>query len=182
MEATLNALSGNAAMAILTWVGTILGLFGLWITYKQAKEAKKAAQSSKIAIENTLNKVALGTSAYSVAQIDMVKRLVQDSQSQSAEMVFQTLKRPLVEVLVIAEQIESMKISATNTRKSMRIVEFQLRLISSGNSSDYKSSSDSSIDQQKTVNVANENKLLTELTKIGDFLLEYEPRVKNGAL
>lgn len=182
MEAILDALAGNAAMAILTWVGTILGLIGLWLTYRQALSANQAAKASQSAIESTLNKVALGTSAYSGAQIDMVKRLIQDSHSQSAEMIFQTLKRPLMEVIVISEQVEEMKISATNTRKSMRIVELQLRLMLEDNSLGQKQNSALSINQRKSVNIPDKNKLLSELTKIGDFLLESESKIRNGAV
>jgi len=86
-------LAGDAVIAAVTWIGTIVGGVGLALTYIQARKARAAAEAASIAVQSLARLNSIGHVAYAYAQIELVRQLVQSEQLFPAQTVFHSAKR-----------------------------------------------------------------------------------------
>ncbi|MBV9783478.1 MAG: hypothetical protein JO264_06625 [Acidisphaera sp.] len=88
----------DATIAGVTWVGTLLGGVGLYLTYMQARAAKSAAEAASEAVQSLQGRVNIGSIAYSYSQVELIRGLVQNGHLSPAQVVFHSLKRAVLEV------------------------------------------------------------------------------------
>jgi len=80
---------------LVTWIGTILTLIGLYVTYQQAKNAAKAADAARDAVGKLEHRVAASNVAYTNGQISTIGDLVANNDFMTAKTAFGLTKRAL---------------------------------------------------------------------------------------
>ena len=117
---------GDKVVGVVTWLGTIGGAVGLWLTFKQAKAARSAAEAATQAVAAFEGRMSLSALAYSYAQLGLVKDLVHTGDIRSAQVVFNPVKRAILEVCGLHLEDKGMLEAIRVTRRNVQLVEFQL--------------------------------------------------------
>lgn len=92
----------------MTWIGTMLTVVGLILTFIQARAARKAselaAEAAQKAVRLMEGKSNLVNLAFSYAQIGLVKSLMNTGSLQAAQMVFYDVRRVVLESLFLLRE------------------------------------------------------------------------------
>lgn len=119
----------------VTWIGTILGLFGLCATYVQAHGAKKSAISAKNAVENLEGRTNSSNLGFSCAQIETIKTLVYNDDLSAVQMLFSGVKRASLDLFVILKSQVSASGEIVTAKKNIYSIEYHMNLGIQNNSS-----------------------------------------------
>jgi hypothetical protein len=82
----------------VTWVGTCLTLVGLYITYKQAVKARKAAQAASDAVNELKHKFTASNVLYANAQLAVIRVLVENKDFRTAIITLEPAKKALFQI------------------------------------------------------------------------------------
>ena len=150
----------GTTLAIVSWIGTVIGLLGLLATYLQARAARKAAEQAATTVAALHGRLSLSNVAYSYSQIGALKSLVHSGSLPAAQMIFQPLKRDILEVCHMLSGRDALQGEIEVIRHAVRLAERQLD-IGSEKGSAYKP-----------------RKLMQALSGLSDFLAARENELK----
>jgi hypothetical protein len=119
-------LLSDTVTGILAWVGTIGGLFGLYLTYRQASGARTAAQAANTAVQTLETRLNISNFAYATAQLGAVRLLIDSENFVAAVGVFGIIKRTiLVSCNILRAQNDVGEIIAL-IRRNLQTIDRQL--------------------------------------------------------
>ena len=122
-------LLSNSVTGSVTWIGTILGLVGLTLTYIQAKRAKDFAIQTKHAIYNLEGRLNASNLGFASSQLEVLIRLANTTNIDAAQSVFLGVKRvtaDLFEYLLIRNKFQEEIIIA---KRNISAIDKQLDLL-----------------------------------------------------
>jgi hypothetical protein len=116
----------STATGLVTWVGTILTIIGLWITFREARKSREAAQAARESVGKLEHRIAAANVTHASAQISIVNDLIANSEFATAKILFSLTKRSLIHTCRILEKLDKDDPLIEQIKKNMRAIETQL--------------------------------------------------------
>jgi len=117
---------------IVTWVGTVFGLVGLLVTYRQAVAAKSAAERAAKIVMEFESKMALSRLSVASSQFDSLKNIIGLGHYQVAIALVSPLRRSLIQATAALTKQDDVESGSAVATKNLRAVERQLDLAARG--------------------------------------------------
>jgi hypothetical protein len=122
----------STATGLVTWFGTMLTLFGLYQTWKQARKSATAAIAARKAIGDVEKRVLSSNLTHISSQLSKINDLILANQFGAANSVFDLTKRVLVQTCHLLEKLNPEDEHAGLIKRNMRTIQHQITLISNG--------------------------------------------------
>jgi len=126
LEKTISNLLSERVTGLVTWIGTILTLIGLYVTYQQAKNAAKAADAARDAVGKLEHRVAASNVAYTNGQISTIGDLVANNDFMTAKTAFGLTKRALRQTCHLLKKLHYHDETIALIKRNLKTIDVQL--------------------------------------------------------
>jgi hypothetical protein len=126
LKQMISNLLSEHVTGLVTWIGTILTLIGLYITYQQAKEAAKAADAARYAVGKLEHRVVASNVSYANGQISTIGDLVANKDFLTAKTAFALTKRSLIQTCHLLAKLKYDDKHIVLIKRNSKIIDNQL--------------------------------------------------------
>jgi hypothetical protein len=119
-------LLSEKTLGVVVWIGLILGLLGLYITYRQAEGAKTAAETAAKAVKELEGRLNISHLAYANAQLEAIRQLATQANYGTAMIILAPVKRTIVHACLLLPNDEAATANAAVARRNLNRIEVQL--------------------------------------------------------
>jgi hypothetical protein len=119
-------LLSDETLKVVHWLGLIVGLIGLALTFREARGAKTAAEAATKAVEQLKGKLNIAHLSYANAQVESVRQLAMQTNYAAALVVLAPTKRTILHANILLSNRGDAKASVETASRNLAIIEAQL--------------------------------------------------------
>lgn len=127
-QQVFDVLLGSTATGVVTWLGTLAGLFGIYLTYQQARAARQSAEAARAAVRDFQTKISLNNVGYIASQLHLLADLIRSDNLVAAQIVFRFVKKGLYEIFYSMSAKDELKSKVATAKHALSTVEKQIEL------------------------------------------------------
>lgn len=117
MSDNFHFLLDATATGLVTWIGTLLTLIGLFITFQQAQKSRKAAEAARDAIGKLEDRVMASNLSDAHTQMAVLKEMVASSRFEHANIVLSLTDRMIVQAVHLLDKKKPNNKNAQSIKK-----------------------------------------------------------------